>query len=242
VAKHTTEIEELDSRLKSVEASQSPNQEFAPGQGGNQRRGQEQMIEQLQQSLADVTDRLNNRDSYIRAEIKKQLAAIHSPLEQEQSRVAIRVEGFRDDLAVQRVRNEDCQKAVDEHIKKGKDEREGELSTLETSLDKKMRTRNRKLSARIDELEETLKNNNTSAKSEHEDMSEKRLSRLEADVAAVKGRLTKLEMKQANQERARKQSQNAAIEPIHRRLNAIESGNSQGKTGSSHGKKGPKKK
>jgi chromosome segregation ATPase len=133
VAEHAKKIEGLGSRLKVVEKGSL--------QGGEK-------IEAIQQSVAEVTERLNSRGSSIRKEVKTQFNGVQHTITHEQNQTKARLDRFSDSLAVQKARLEDCQKAVNEQGNKIKDQEEG-LNNIETSLRKNAR----KLSARIDELE-----------------------------------------------------------------------------------------
>jgi chromosome segregation ATPase len=205
VAKQATKIEKLSARVKSVEKK-------VPEAGD---------IETMQHSIAELTDRVNNRSTYIRTEIKKQWNDVRTPYEQEQARVNTRLDSFRDDLAVQKVRVEDCQKAVDEHIKKRKDHGI-ELSALEETVRKKSRIRRRqieKLSDRVSELEGKLSGRQpVAADPDDEDTDEEDAPQMEARLASLTERIAELERKQE----LHRQEQETAIDNIWKRLNKVE--------------------
>jgi uncharacterized coiled-coil protein SlyX len=203
--KQATKIAKLSGRVKSVEKKIPEDEE----------------IETMKQSIAELTDRVNNRSTYIRTEIRKQWTDVRTPYEQEQTRVNTRLDSFRDDLAVQKVRVEDCQKAVDEHIKKGKDYGT-ELSALEETVKKKSRIRRRqieKLSDRVAELEGKLGGHQPAAADpDNEDTDEEDAPQVEARLTNLTQRIAKLEKKQADYH----EEQQSAMDEVLGRLDAME--------------------
>jgi chromosome segregation ATPase len=205
VAKQGTKTEKLSARVKAVEKKIPEDADIGT----------------IQQSISELTERVNNRSTYIRTEIKKQWADVRSPFEQEQNRLNARLDSFRDDLAVQKVRIADCQKAVDEHIKKRKDHGI-ELSALEETVQKKSRIRRRqieKLSDRVVGLEEKLSGHKTAAEgSDDGHMHGETAAQIDARLTKLTERIDELERKQATHHK----NQESAMDEITKRLSAME--------------------
>ncbi len=129
VSSHATKFDELESRIQSVEKKPT---------GRTKAR-------KLEQSVAQLTERLDKRNTYIRTEIKKVWNDTRNiPSEQEQARL----DSIRDDIAMQKVRIEDVQKALDEQAKLIKDKTKTE------------KLRRGELTARVSDLEEKWESNN----------------------------------------------------------------------------------
>lgn len=236
IARHTTQIESLDSRLKTVEENTSPGrQRLARGAEARQNRHDGDEIEALRLSVVELTDRLNNRNSYIRSEVRKQWNEVHSPVRQEQNRSTTRLDAFSNDLAIHKTRLEDCQKAVEEHDTKIKNQGAG-LQRLENSL-KKFRIRHGKidsLRARIDEIEEKINGESAAADSGADRRRKTKQSRdarvtsqLESRVEELLGRVEELEKRAKaqddhNAEQKRHQVTQSTIDRIFHRLKALE--------------------
>jgi hypothetical protein len=227
-AQHTTDIAKINLRVQSVEKSQPVSQEALL----ECQRQQERIIQGLQQSVRDLTERLNSRNSYIRAEVKKQMIEYQAPAEQEYSRINTRLDSLRDDLVMHKIRVEDCQRVVDEHETKCK-RYETDTNILDMSLKKKIRVercRIDELSDRMAALEKQLDDEHARglAKEGANDeiclQLESRLTRFTQSITDV--RLAKLIKRIAALEEARGSAKengvSAAIGKIRQRLNALE--------------------
>ncbi|KAK4100434.1 hypothetical protein N658DRAFT_103110 [Parathielavia hyrcaniae] len=201
---HAAEIKGLDSRLKSLEEAHSVQPEA---------RTKDKELEELQQSVSGLTSQINNRDSYIRTEIKKNLVEVTTPLEREQGRLDKRIDSLRDDMAIQKARIKNWKRAVNKHSKQGGDQG-ADLRGVETSL-KRHRGRISKLTSRLDGLEEKLTGNAASSISEDSDENEEGPALLEDQFSTLGVRIDKLE-----------ENQQAVIEQMLQRLDALETGQS----------------
>lgn len=187
VANHTTKLEDLDSRVKSVESKPSGRKK----------------IRVIQESLVKITDRLNNRNSYIRCEIKKQLNEALSPLDEEQKRLSARLDAVHDDSTLHKVRTEEA-------FEKAINKQEEKLTTLESNLKLKRRTQRRQfidLSKRVAGLEEKGNGDNEPTLSKDDKSDDNYVSPAEPSMAHVIARMTQLEniVKEKTEEIAKQQ-------------------------------------
>ena len=213
IAEHAKKIKDLGSRLKVVEKGSL--------QGGEK-------FEAIQQSVAEVTERLNSRGSSIRKEVKTQFNQVQHTITHEQNHANARLDRFSNSLAVQKVRLEDCQKAVNEQGNKIKDKKEG-LKSIEKSLGKKAR----KLSARIDVLEERFTGAHIETNND-EDVTiiyDNPLtgSRPKVPWANLAKRVTKLE-EIVTAQAGRQKSQASTIERLLFRMEALETSSESSRT------------
>ncbi len=121
-------------------------------------------IKELQKSVVQLTDGLDNLGSHASIEVKKELEDIRDSFEVEQAHINRRVDTFRDDLAVQKARTEDtedAQKAADEYIKFAKKNAKSEKLQLSEF---------NALSTRVTELEKQRVSDEASLNLEHEGM------------------------------------------------------------------------
>jgi hypothetical protein len=133
-------------------------------------------------------------------------------LEQAQTRVNSRIDTIRDELAVQKTRIEDCQKAVNHN------DQERDIGQLETSLKTKVRVQRKRvdeLVTRVDELK-TSNGGSVSSGLEDQGMKDESLFQVEAQVTDLTKRIVVLE-----------KNQQAGFDKVHRRLDALEVSNSQ---------------
>ncbi|GAB1317402.1 hypothetical protein MFIFM68171_07612 [Madurella fahalii] len=216
IAQHAIRIDSLDSRLKSIEENASPS-------------------EDLRQSISELTNKQNNRETYIRSVVRQHWSAVQAPFTQDQNRVSDRVDTLSNEVAVQKVRLEDFKKTVDEHSQKVK-EANTALSHLESSLTKKIRVERHRISelnAKLDQVEEKLNNDKPPTRSAADgspsqaDFTE--VSQLEKRLDHLSARVAKLE-KRSGSDLEHQKRQWAAIDDILGRLKTLETDHSELKT------------
>jgi hypothetical protein len=227
VSKNATKIESLDSRLRTAEETFSGQRARAE----NRHEGAlGAKVAALEVSVADLDARHKSRRSYIRDEVRRECKETHTTITQTQTRATLRLDGIFTDLGVQKVGLEKCQKAVDDHIDKIKDQK-NELESLEGSLKKKARIHKSKidkLSARVDELEKIKSNKAASDSGSEEDSStdeEGGQPQGNSHTAGLLTRVEELEKRAKTQEDAatkQKFQREATISKIYQRLQTIE--------------------
>lgn len=216
IAQHAIKINSLDSRLKSIEENSSP-------------------IEDLRQSISELTSKQQNRDTYIRSEVRQHWSAVQAPFSQDQNRLRDRVDSLGSEVVVQKVRLEDVMKTVDEHSQKVK-EGNNALSLLEGTLTKKIRVERRRISeinAKLDEVEGRLNNDKPevrpAADTSPVQADSPEVSQLEKRLDHLSTRVAKLE-RRPGPEMEHQKRQWTAIDNILGRLKALETAHSELKT------------
>lgn len=221
IALHETKIEGLEFRLRSMEENLTP-------------------VEDLQESITQLTSKLNSRETYMRRLVGDRWAVVCVPFKEEQKRVGDRVDDLSNQFAVQEALLKNCQKRVEEQAEKIK-EQDAAFDHCENSFTKKLRAERRRikeLNERIKELEEKMKDEeartrvhsdepaikaNGAGKSKDTVQLGKRLGRLSA-------RVTKLEKSGSSTECEKRQQ--STIDDILKRLRALEADHSKPKAAS----------